>query len=262
MTSQPYERSSDAAHARAASMSAMYPRHTSIKSSDHMQDPLPMSSTISYAQSPPFPVQSHPLGLTFASHPGDQDVQVRQYNPPSKHYTLGDRLTQSPTQHLASPVQRMTSHPISQSRSQQSPLGPVPLGYGRFGSPEHHNELERPVRETPPPVASVHASGAEQETDYSTPASAFQISKSLLGTPNAPASSHPPNAVTTLPDEASESFVEQYTAESNLGGRKEKRKDPRPHKCLDCGKGFPRPSALATHMSVHSGDKRTFFSFF
>jgi hypothetical protein len=35
-----------------------------------------------------------------------------------------------------------------------------------------------------------------------------------------------------------------------------KKKDPRPHKCLECGKAFPRPSALSTHMSVHSGEKR------
>ncbi|PVG01463.1 hypothetical protein CPB86DRAFT_686867, partial [Serendipita vermifera] len=27
------------------------------------------------------------------------------------------------------------------------------------------------------------------------------------------------------------------------------------HKCMECGKAFPRPSALSTHMSVHSGEK-------
>jgi uncharacterized Zn-finger protein len=54
----------------------------------------------------------------------------------------------------------------------------------------------------------------------------------------------------------SESFAQNADVESGTSGRRERRKDPRPHKCQDCGKGFPRPSALATHMSVHSGEKR------
>jgi uncharacterized Zn-finger protein len=55
-----------------------------------------------------------------------------------------------------------------------------------------------------------------------------------------------------------------FSAEEPFGaagvGKGKKAKDPRPHKCTECGKGFPRPSALNTHMSVHSGEKRKFIS--
>lgn len=57
-----------------------------------------------------------------------------------------------------------------------------------------------------------------------------------------------------------------YSAEEAFGaaagGKGKKAKDDRPHKCPECGKGFPRPSALNTHMSVHSGEKREFISIF
>lgn len=31
---------------------------------------------------------------------------------------------------------------------------------------------------------------------------------------------------------------------------------PKMHECLECGKKFPRPSGLSTHMNSHSGEKR------
>ncbi|KAG8817144.1 hypothetical protein FRC17_000040 [Serendipita sp. 399] len=43
--------------------------------------------------------------------------------------------------------------------------------------------------------------------------------------------------------------------EGEVGTKSKKPRDPKPHKCETCGKAFPRPSALETHKTVHSGAK-------
>ena len=39
---------------------------------------------------------------------------------------------------------------------------------------------------------------------------------------------------------------------------KKRKKTSKMHPCPECDKSFPRPSALATHMNVHSGEKRQY----
>lgn len=48
---------------------------------------------------------------------------------------------------------------------------------------------------------------------------------------------------------------------STYKSRKGKKPRPKMHACLECGKKFPRPSGLVTHMNSHSGDKRMGSSF-
>lgn len=214
---------------------------------------------MAYGPASSFSTHPDPSDASFVSHLDNQSTQGRQYNLPSRQYAPEEGDAQSPVQHLpalnqlASTSIRTTSYDIKQAQSQHSPLGPTP-GFRQFGSPEMPSQVETAGRDTSP-VASMHASGAEQETDYSTPASAFQRSGSLLGTPKTQDPSHPLSTEKTGATESSEVPANRYVVEGGHNGRREKRKDPRPHKCLECGKGFPRPSALATHMSVHSGDK-------
>lgn len=76
------------------------------------------------------------------------------------------------------------------------------------------------------------------------------------GVGDSPVEQRPTTAMTSVSHSSAVPVLASTTAPIPYLGRREKRKDPRPHKCTICGKGFPRPSALNTHMSVHSGEKR------
>jgi Zinc finger, C2H2 type len=73
-----------------------------------------------------------------------------------------------------------------------------------------------------------------------------------------PLTHRPGTGMTSASQSSAQPVILPTIAPVPFTGRREKRKDPKPHKCTLCGKGFPRPSALNTHMSVHSGEKREF----
>lgn len=73
---------------------------------------------------------------------------------------------------------------------------------------------------------------------------------------NSPVERRPTTAMTNASHSSALPAPAPPPTQVSVVGRREKRKDPRPHKCTICQKGFPRPSALSTHMSVHSGEKR------
>ena len=60
---------------------------------------------------------------------------------------------------------------------------------------------------------------------------------------------------------SSDNEIERLVPTTRGGATKRKPK-VKLHPCEVCGKTFPRPSGLKTHMNSHSGEKRTFCWFF
>lgn len=75
-------------------------------------------------------------------------------------------------------------------------------------------------------------------------------------------SSYAPSTLTPTPSPANaDGSSTSGTAGSQTTATKKKAKKVKMHACDVCGKEFPRPSGLQTHMNVHSGAKRMSFRF-
>ncbi|CCA70364.1 hypothetical protein PIIN_04303 [Serendipita indica DSM 11827] len=149
---------------------------------------------------------------------------------------------------------------------------PSPSATYRFLGREGMNMRERSDSIAPPPTASSSSSSVASGMVH--PAARMALahpelspsgvpldynlqSSALLQGTESPALGISTGPTQELPTEAADEPDSNAQAAKTTtgGGRREKRKDSRPHKCPTCAKGFPRPSALETHMTVHSGAK-------
>ncbi|KAG8783866.1 hypothetical protein FRC15_004371 [Serendipita sp. 397] len=231
---------------------------------------MPSSSSKDYYAHAHHVLPSMPLPpTTSSSYKGNPALQLPQppnYPPPSTSISLLDR---GQRQHEWSAVrdQREEVHesfsyipPATTTGSAYSPrpdtaatssfgylsgAGGVPTGDEDDGEDQEEEAEEQGERE-----------GGEQEGDVRSPPELPQPHD--VEEPNT--QDDEDNTRQQQQEEEEDNFVDETeefddATTTRSKDKKRKKQDPRPHKCDECGKAFPRPSALETHKTVHSGAK-------
>lgn len=135
---------------------------------------------------------------------------------------------------------------INSSRPSSSSPGPRPSSSRDLASKSNHMQIPAPV---------VYTMTAEEEEDANSPWTIKPIEESLASR----------NAVAANSDLNSGSGSGNGSGDGGAGGNgsagwgPQGQKRAKMHPCELCGKRFPRPSGLSTHMNSHSGAKRKLF---
>ncbi|KAG8841340.1 hypothetical protein FRB91_005112, partial [Serendipita sp. 411] len=211
--------------------------------------------------------QSHPHAYPFHSHPHLHTHAMPFYPPPTMPFTAHQppshhTQTQHPTQaQTQTQVHESFSYipPATTTGSAYSPrpdtaatssfgylsgAGGVPTGDEDDGEDQEEEAEEQGERE-----------GGEQEGDVRSPPELPQPHD--VEEPN---TQDDEDNTRQQQQEEEDNFVDETeefddATTTRSKDKKRKKQDPRPHKCDECGKAFPRPSALETHKTVHSGAK-------